>query len=430
MGEAEAGAPGAYEARLWRFLRGALAARRRGRGGSGSQTAQAAALMRAVAHLEGRGADRLAWDLLWEELAVLVPTPSAARALRSAYDNKFPGLYGHVAARTAVIDAAVLDALEGGASQVVVLGAGLDTRAYRLPAPAGTTWVEVDTPASQEDKRRGLEAAGVGEEARARVAFLPVDFERDSLADALTGCEAYDPSRPAVFVWEFVAPYLTAGAVEEALWTVWQSSAPGSTLVFDFVDSSIYAEGAGQHGAAEFLDGVRMVGEGSLWGLAPAEHAGWARERGFEVTDWHNPAALESGPALGGTGVKSYGFYHVLVARRAADRPLGAGPPTGGAVGAGVPAAAPAAEDAAAAPAASEADLLAQVLSVLRATLGEEGDEVDEDSSFMDIGMESIEVTKLAQGIQKLTGKELGEAAIFENDSARALASHLSAPAA
>ena len=59
--------------------------------------------------------------------------------------------------------------------------------------------------------------------------------------------------------------------------------------------------------------------------------------------------------------------------------------------------------------------------------LGEEGEEVDEDSSFMDIGMESIEVTKLAQGIQKLTGRELGEAAIFENDSARALASHLSA---
>ena len=53
----------------------------------------------------------------------------------------------------------------------------------------------------------------------------------------------------------------------------------------------------------------------------------------------------------------------------------------------------------------------------------EEGEEVDEDSSFMDIGMESIEVTKLAQGIQKLTGRELGEAAIFENDSARALAS-------
>ena len=163
-------------------------------------------------------------------------------------------------------------------------------------------------------------------------------------------------------------------------------------------------------------------------GLAPAEHADWARERGFEVTHWHDPAALESGPALGGTGVKSYGFYHVLVARRAADRPLGAGPPTGATTAEGVPAGASPTQDAAA-PAASQADLLAQVLSVLRATLGEEGEGVDEDSSFMDIGMESIEVTKLAQGIQKLTGRELGEAAIFENDSARALASHLSAPA-
>ena len=101
--------------------------------------------------------------------------------------------------------------------------------------------------------------------------------------------------------------------------------------------------------------------------------------------------------------------------------PLGAGPPTGATTAEGVPAGASPTQDAPA-PAASQADLLAQVLSVLRATLGEEGEEVDEDSSFMDIGMESIEVTKLAQGIQKLTGRELGEAAIFENDSARALA--------
>ena len=412
-------AAGAYEVRLWRYLRGALAARRRGRGGSGSQTAQAAALMRAVAHLEGRGADRLAWGLLWEELAVLVPTPSAARALRLAYDAKFPGLYGHVAARTAVIDKAVLEALEGGASQVVVLGAGLDTRAYRLSAPAGTAWVEVDTPASQEDKRRGLEAAGVGEEERAHVAFLPVDFETDSLAEALAGCAAYDPSRPAVFVWEFVAPYLTAGAVEEALWTVWTSSAPGSALIFDFVDSSIYATSQGTpiHGAREFIDGVRMVGEGSLWGLAPHEHVDWARERGFEIMECHGPGALDRGPALEGTGVRSYGFYHVLVSRRAANRPLGTERP---ALAAGV-----AADEVTPTKAASEEDLVAQVLSVLQATLGEDGEEVDEDSSFMDIGMESIEVTKLARGVEKLTGRGLGEAAIFEHDSARALAGYL-----
>lgn len=125
--------------------------------------------------------------------------------------------------------------------QVVILGAGLDGRAWRMPELADTTVFEVDQPASQQDKREriaGLDAAA------ASVRFVPVEFGRDELDDALEGA-GFDRGVPATWVWEGVLPYLTDEQVHATLAEVGSCSAPGSQLVATY-STQLAINGIGQ----------------------------------------------------------------------------------------------------------------------------------------------------------------------------------------
>jgi methyltransferase (TIGR00027 family) len=125
--------------------------------------------------------------------------------------------------RVAFIDAVIADA---GARQVVVLGAGLDTRAWRLEALRGARVFEVDHPATQAYKRE--RAAGLGAPL-AGVTYVPVDFTRDDLAAALRSA-GHDASAPTAWAWEGVTMYLDAAALRSTLAAVRRLSAPGSVL--------------------------------------------------------------------------------------------------------------------------------------------------------------------------------------------------------
>jgi methyltransferase (TIGR00027 family) len=129
--------------------------------------------------------------------------------------------------RTVRIDDAVR---APGHDQVVILGAGLDGRAWRMPELAGADVFEVDQPASQQDKRARLGALP----ARARaVRFVAVDFTRDDLGARLAAA-GHVASRATTWVWEGVIPYLTRRQVEATLAAVTARAAPGSRLVVDY----------------------------------------------------------------------------------------------------------------------------------------------------------------------------------------------------
>ncbi|MGD6747772.1 class I SAM-dependent methyltransferase [Streptomyces sp. BH106] len=142
--------------------------------------------------------------------------------------------------RTLAID----DALRSGTTgQLVILGAGLDTRAWRLPDLAGTDVWEVDHPASQQDKRDRLaEAAAIAElpSAARSVRFTPVDFAVDDLGAALDAA-GHAPSEPTTWLWEGVIPYLTRAEVRATLATLAGRTAPGSTLVVNYQTPSAKA---------------------------------------------------------------------------------------------------------------------------------------------------------------------------------------------
>ncbi|MEB8340884.1 class I SAM-dependent methyltransferase [Streptomyces endophyticus] len=125
----------------------------------------------------------------------------------------------------------------------VILGAGLDTRAWRLTGLAHTDVWEVDHPASQQDKRARLtEAAATAElpPAARSVRFTPVDFAVDDLGAALDAA-GHDPSAPTTWLWEGVVPYLTRDEVRTTLATLAARTAPGSTLVVNYQSPSAKA---------------------------------------------------------------------------------------------------------------------------------------------------------------------------------------------
>ncbi len=138
--------------------------------------------------------------------------------------------------RTRFIEERLERAIRDGASQVVILGAGFDTRAYRLTELLKNARVfEVDQPSTQEHKRRRIRETGI--EVPPNLTYVPVDFRHDKLGDVLAAA-GYDSARKTFFIWEGVTMYLPEAAVEETLrWVAAQ--ALGSAIVFDFIGAMI-----------------------------------------------------------------------------------------------------------------------------------------------------------------------------------------------
>ena len=201
-----------------------------------SGTAVIVSFARAVATMDhgapGEGLDPFARRLLPAPLqAILGALASASRF--SSYGVRAArllslGLVDHCELRSLAIDAVAREALSSGAAQLVILGAGLDTRAWRLPEVSKVTAYEVDHPATQRYKRRRA-----GQAAHA-VHFVAVDFERDSL-DARLAEAGHDPKASTLWIWEGVTPYLLPEATEATLAIIAGRSAKGSTLAMTYV---------------------------------------------------------------------------------------------------------------------------------------------------------------------------------------------------
>jgi len=139
-----------------------------------------------------------------------------------------PPMSHQPAARTTFYDAAVERHLVG-VEQFVILGAGLDTRSYRLPPQAHVQCFELDTPKTQAFKREMLRRAGVD---ATRVTYVPVNFQVKDWFDKLVDA-GFKPDRPSLFIWESVTMYLDREAVVDTLRTI-AGTAGGTVVAFDY----------------------------------------------------------------------------------------------------------------------------------------------------------------------------------------------------
>ena len=216
-------------------------------------------------------------------LARLARIPAVRRRVERYIDTRFPaGPRASAVVRTRLIDDLVGEALAAGIEQVLLLGAGYDSRAYRLPAMASARVFEVDHPATQASKRRRIRAH-VRPAQRAHVRFVPVDLMRDDLSDALRRA-GFATDERAVVVWEGVTNYLTADAVDTTLRHLAGIIASGGRLVVTYIDRSVLDGTGGFSGVEEWHAAVRRHGEPWTFGFDPVELPGYLAERGMRLT--------------------------------------------------------------------------------------------------------------------------------------------------
>ena len=195
--------------------------------GEPSRTAWAAAAHRAAHQVLEHGRifeDRLALRILGEDAATVAREAEEHPSRR--------GIRIFIAVRSRFAEDALASAVERGTRQLVVLGAGLDTFAYRSSLADRLRIFEVDHPATQSWKRQRLANAAIP--IPSSLTFAPVDFERQTLAEGLAAA-GFDPALQTFFTWLGVVPYLTEDAVGSTLSFI--ASLPnGAHVVFDYSD--------------------------------------------------------------------------------------------------------------------------------------------------------------------------------------------------
>jgi methyltransferase (TIGR00027 family) len=198
-----------------------------------SATAQGAAMHRAAHQLLDRPV------IFADPLALRIIGREAENALRQGESRHLlpgaAGLRAYLAVRSRFAEDCLAEAVTRGISQYVVLGAGLDTFAYRGACDLARLRIfEIDHPATQEWKRERLRDAGIA--VPASVSYAPVDFERQTVTEGLMRA-GFDFAAPAFFAWLGVVHYLTRDAVVETLRFVAEQTGPSSEIVFDYPET-------------------------------------------------------------------------------------------------------------------------------------------------------------------------------------------------
>ena len=237
--------------------------------------------------------------------------PVLGRAIPWLADMIIPGARSSGIARTRWIDEALVAALGKGIRQVVILGAGFDCRAFRIPELRAAAIFEVDHPQTFATKREQL--AQLLDREPANLTFVQIDFNRQSLEDVLRRA-GFDPSQRCIFLWEGVTNYLTAEAVTAVMRFV-ASCAAGTELIFTYVHRLALDHPATFPDAEKLLRSLEQIGEPWTFGLLPDEVSDFLATSGLRLRqDVGSSDYRAQFMGQHGRHMKGYAFYRVAVA--------------------------------------------------------------------------------------------------------------------
>ncbi len=193
--------------------------------------------------------------------------------------RRSPGVLEFLAARTRFIDDYLQCGIADGIQQLVILGAGFDTRAYRFERLRGRVKVfEVDHPATQRAKIAKLEK--ILGNLPSDVTFVPIDFRSETL-DKLFA-RGYAKRLKTLFIWEGVTMYLAADAVDATLAFVAGNSGAGSSIVFDYIYRAALDETMKENEVKSMQRWRGVTGEGLVFGIEKGRIEDFLAPRGFE----------------------------------------------------------------------------------------------------------------------------------------------------
>ncbi|HEY2449258.1 MAG TPA: SAM-dependent methyltransferase [Mycobacterium sp.] len=219
-------------------------------------------------------------------LVTATPPKLMRRLMMAAMERDGPGLWANMVCRKRYVADKVVEAFDN-IDAVVVLGAGLDTFAYRLARKSDIPIFEVDQPVNIE--RKAAAVRRVLGELPSSVRLVPLNFECDDVLKVLTG-HGYRADSRTFFIWEAVTQYLTADAVHATLESL-RPAASGSRLVFTYVRRDVI-EGINFYGAKQLYR--RFVQRQHLWqfGLRPGEVAAFLDGHGWRLVEQLGPEAI------------------------------------------------------------------------------------------------------------------------------------------
>jgi methyltransferase (TIGR00027 family) len=285
-------------------------------GNGASLTAEYMALFRAIESARP-ASSRLFCDPLaalflhrWRKWIYGIARCGAGRRLvERLVDRELPGARAAGIARTKWLDDEVAHALETSA-QLVLLGVGFDTRAYRLPAAQRVNTFELDHPETSAAKQRALRKE-IGSPPQG-VHFIGIDFNTQSVAEVLNRA-GFDDARPACFVWEGVTHYLTPEAVDRTLRQIAQA-AGGSSVLFSYVDRKVLDAPELFFGAKKLLSQLRDIGEPWTFGLHPEEIEPYLAARELRLAQDLSVAEVWRRTGRPASEMRGYEFYRLASA--------------------------------------------------------------------------------------------------------------------
>ena len=253
--------------------------------------------------------------LFCDPFAVGFLSPSLVFALRAASiaplrslleryaDWRAPGARTSAIARTCFIDGVVRRV---AAEQLVILGAGYDCRAHRMPELRNTPVFELDRPATQNLKRERLrEEPGVRD-----VIYVALDFAVDDFMEKLSA-SGWARDRTTVFIWEGVTNYLTEASVAKVL-TAIGALPPDNTLVFTYIHRGVLDGTVTFEGADKLVKNVKAMREPWTFGLHPDELAKYLARFGLCLSEDLSADDYRR-RYLGSSAMPGYAFYRIAV---------------------------------------------------------------------------------------------------------------------
>jgi methyltransferase (TIGR00027 family) len=290
--------------------------------GKASRTADLAAVLRATESMKRADKrvcdDPYAKDFLSGIYSVGLKSRLLTKIALWYTELKSPGGIGHIVARTKHYDDYLKTCIEDGIEQLVILGAGYDSRAYRFDELKGRVKVfEVDHPTTQRVKKEKVRK--IFGSFPDHVVYVPIDFDKEKLEEKLLE-SGYDENLKTLFMWEGVVMYLTAEAVDETLDFVANNSGEGSSIVFDYILQSVMDGTCEFEEAEKWRKQVERRGEAPSFGIKEGAVAEFLSERGFYQVKDVNYQFLENTylkPKGSNRKVsRHYGYVHATVKPR------------------------------------------------------------------------------------------------------------------
>jgi methyltransferase (TIGR00027 family) len=203
--------------------------------------------------------------------------------LIAGWEMVLPGICNAILARTRLIDEVLARIIGNGLDQLVILGAGYDTRALRFDmVQRGVRVFELDHPATQTEKLRRLKRYLPSHPPG--ITYIPIFFGQENLRAKLS-TNGYDSDKSTFFIWEGVTYYLPAAAVDDTLAFIAKNAPTGSAVAFDYFPSSVAAGFSERMEARALYKTLKQRGEELRFGLDPEDLNTFLNRRGFQLID-------------------------------------------------------------------------------------------------------------------------------------------------